>query len=176
MRRKGKVARRTFIKGECDKMATSGTKPMPVQLKLLRGNPGKKKLAKTEWRPPLKGLKAPEPPDYLGDLAKEEWRRVAPELTTLGCLHPVADISTLAAYCQAFERWQVTEKEIGDLGSALRAAGNITAFRIIAVANKAMKDMVHYAGDLGMTPVARARIGNAVERNGDSTLESLLAK
>ena len=46
-----------------------GRKPLPTNLKLLMGNPGKQKLPKGEPEP---DSRIPAPPDVLNDYALEE--------------------------------------------------------------------------------------------------------
>jgi phage terminase small subunit len=56
----------------------SGPPPIPLQLRLLRGNPGKRALgAEPE---PTVAPACPDPLEHLGAYARDEWWRVAPEL------------------------------------------------------------------------------------------------
>ena len=55
-------------------MKTPGPPPTPTNLKLLRGNPGKRKLNTTEPDPPPA---IPTCPSHLDKVAKREWRRKA---------------------------------------------------------------------------------------------------
>ena len=59
-----------------------GPPPTPLHLKLLRGNPGQRRLYPEPQpeRPP----QCPDAPDHLCELAQDEWRRVAPQLHRLG--------------------------------------------------------------------------------------------
>jgi hypothetical protein len=47
---------------------------MPTQLKLLRGNPGKRAIPPEPQ--PLRPDEIPDPPNFLLDDAKDEWRRL----------------------------------------------------------------------------------------------------
>jgi hypothetical protein len=73
-----------------------GSRPTPVPLKLLRGNPGKRPL-KRGFEPPQPPL-PPDPPKFLTGDALEEWHRIAAGLHLFGLLTKV-DVSPLAAYC-----------------------------------------------------------------------------
>jgi hypothetical protein len=53
----------------------SGPPPTPSYLKLLRGNPGKRR-SPPEPQPELAPA-CPEPPVFLGEYAKEEWARAS---------------------------------------------------------------------------------------------------
>lgn len=74
-----------------------GPPPTPTALKLLRGNPGKKKLNDAEPTPPRGTAK---PPEYI--LARpellKEWDRQSPRLAAMGVL-TVVDEDALATLC-----------------------------------------------------------------------------
>ena len=71
-----------------------GRPPLPTALKILRGNPGGRKLHK-ERKPGGK----PTCPDWLIDRAKEIWEARAPELIEHGIL-TARDTELFAAFCQ----------------------------------------------------------------------------
>jgi phage terminase small subunit len=75
-------------------------RPIPVRLKLLRGNPGKQRLGDV-FDPP-QPPEPPRPPEFLSGYALEEWNRVAPGLFLFGLLS-MFDVHTLAAYCVAYQ-------------------------------------------------------------------------
>jgi P27 family predicted phage terminase small subunit len=137
---------------------------VPTKLKLLRGNPGQRPI-----RPepePIALASVPDPPDYLLDDAAGEWRRVAPELHRLGLL-TIVDLHTLTAYCSAYGRWIAAERVIAELArsdkkfggmAARNDAGHIVQNPIVQVAARAARDMVQFAVQLGMTPVARMKL------------------
>jgi P27 family predicted phage terminase small subunit len=60
-----------------------GRKPTPTSLKVLRGNPGKRRLPEGEIQP-LAGHLAP--PDYLSGTALAHWEQTAPLLHAYGLL------------------------------------------------------------------------------------------
>ena len=80
-----------------------GPRAMPVRLKLLRGNPGRRPVRAT-FEPP-RPPKPPSPPEFLTGYAREEWDRIAPGLHLFGLLCAL-DVMPLAAYCEAFKRWK----------------------------------------------------------------------
>ena len=60
-----------------------GRKPTPTQVKILRGNPGRRPLNEGEPQPaPL----APSCPPELSPTAKDEWNRIIVELVELGLM------------------------------------------------------------------------------------------
>jgi P27 family predicted phage terminase small subunit len=126
---------------------------VPTNLRVLRGNPGKRALPKNEIQP--ERLPAiPEAPDWLDDYAVEEWRRVAPGLWRTGAL-TTPDVATLAAYSFSFSQLR-TAAEILKRMRANDAGGlrglivstkdkNTTPNPLIWVANAAAKAMNRYA-------------------------------
>ena len=64
-------------------MKTPGPPPTPTNLKLLRGNPGKRKLNANEPDP---APAIPPCPSHLDKVAKKEWRRISKELLALGII------------------------------------------------------------------------------------------
>lgn len=140
-----------------------GRKPKPTHLKIVGGNAGKRKLNENE---PKFAVSLPPPPAFLSKEAMVEWRRVSQDLYTAGLLSKV-DRAVLAAYCQAYGRWEQAEKTLSIMaardeltnGLMIRTTGgNAIQNPIVGIANKAALDMVRYAEQFGMTPSARSRI------------------
>ena len=149
----------------------------PTRLKILEGNPGKRKL-KVEPNP---APALPDPPPHLDTYALEEWEVISKSLYALGLLTEI-DKNTLAAYCGAYSRWRHAEEELNVLrarGGALNAlvqktvSGNWIQQPLIGIANKAAADMVRYASEFGMTPVARAKLGTTPSKE-DEKFEKLI--
>jgi P27 family predicted phage terminase small subunit len=140
-----------------------GRKPTPTHLKIVRGNPGKRRLNAAE---PAPERVMPSPPVELCADARLEWERVAGELHRIGVLSGI-DRAALAAYCQAYGRWVVAERAIAKMaerdqlteGLMIKTTnGNAVQNPLVGTANKAMADLVRYAAEFGMTPSARSRI------------------
>ena len=140
-------------------------KRTPIALKVLEGNPGKRRIG-IEPKPPDDGI--PAPPCHLDTYALEEWRRVAEILYNMGVLTTV-DQQTFAAYCAAYSRWRTAEEQIqrrvakakGDPLMGLideTTNGNIIQNVLVGIANQASIAMVKYASEFGLTSAARARL------------------
>ena len=154
---------------------------IPTHLRLLRGNPGKRPI-KPEPEPAVPE-KLPEPPAFLSEDAVNEWWRVAPELHALDLL-TVLDHMPLAAYCEAYGLWAMAEREIAQMaagdpeskGLTIRgSAGNPIQNPLLKIARNAAADMVRFAGEFGMTPVARSHLSAAGRLSGPSKFDGLLA-
>jgi len=133
----------------------AGRKPLPTNLKILRGNPGKRPLPKNEPRPPKD---KPSCPAFVTGDARKEWKRIAPLLAAMGLLSKI-DRTALAAYCTAYARWLKAEKIVKEKGELYKtASGNVMTSPMLWVANKAMDQMHKFMAEFGMTPSSRTRI------------------
>lgn len=141
----------------------SGRRPLPTHLKVINGNPGHRPLNRAEPQP---RRKIPRPPPELNEDGLLEWKRVVRELYNLGMLTTL-DRAALAAYCQAYGRWIRAERAFGALAQndsryggliARTQQGNWIPNPLLHAANRAMSDMMKYAGEFGLTPSARSRI------------------
>ena len=104
-----------------------GRKPKPTHLKLIEGNPGKRRVNPVE-PVPLPELHAPPP--FLPQEGQDEWKRVATELYNLGLL-TVVDRTALAAYCHSYAIW----KQATDAINAMAARDQLTRGLMIKTTN-----------------------------------------
>ncbi|MEN6325801.1 MAG: phage terminase small subunit P27 family [Syntrophomonas sp.] len=138
-------------------MGRRGPAGKPTELKQLQGNPGKRPLNTHQPMFP-KCEENPQPLAHLTTVAKKEWKRIVPLLRQAGLLTQV-DLTTLAAYCQAFGRWVEAEKLIKKEGLTFESdKGNIIQRPEVGIASTAMKQMVTFAAEFGMTPSSRSNI------------------
>ncbi len=147
-------------------MSLRGRKPKPAHLRLIEGNPGKRPIRQGVVIPPAPGI--PEPPPHIDEIATAEWHRIAPGLHALRLLDRV-DTASLAAYCTAFSRWVTAESALAEMAKMDKTTGalmirtsngNAVQNPLVGTANRAMRDMIRYAAEFGMTPSARTRIGH----------------
>jgi phage terminase small subunit len=82
-------------------MGRRGPRPIPTELKILRGNPGKQKLNAAEPVPPADGIAMPL---HLGEVAAARWRELLPMLQATRVMTR-ADVEALARYCDTYEWW-----------------------------------------------------------------------
>ena len=141
-----------------------GPPPIPFPLKALRGNPGHQRLRPTPE--PASEPKCPEPPPFLSAYAKDEWWQVAPDLHRLGLL-TVADVASLGAYCYAYGQWRMAAEALARMadrdenmhGLLIKTTdGNARRNPLVKIAADAAEDMLRFAGEFGLTPVARTRL------------------
>ena len=133
----------------------AGRKPTPTNLKLLKGNPGKRPINKNEPKPDP-GI--PAPPDHLCRHALVEWGRITGELFRLGLLTDV-DRAALAAYCQTYGRWIEAEDSIKTQGLTITTTnGNEIQNPLVGIANKSLELMHKFLTEFGMTPSSRTKV------------------
>jgi P27 family predicted phage terminase small subunit len=137
-----------------------GRKAVPTELKLLRGNPGKRPISPDEPTPAAV-LETHAPPEWLDDAAKAEWRRVAPILVRNGLLTEM-DLDALTAYCHAWCVWKDANAKIRQFGMVIKSpSGYPIPSPYLPIANKAMLQMKGLMSDFGMTPSARTHVSRA---------------
>ncbi len=132
-----------------------GRKPLPSNVKLLKGTNRADRENKKEPKPKLK---IPEPPDHLSKLALIEWGRVSGELLKLGLLSEI-DMAALSAYCQCFSRWAEAEEELKESTLTIKTeSGNVIQNPLVGIANKAMDKMIKCLVEFGMSPSSRSKV------------------
>lgn len=144
-----------------------GPPPTPTILKMMKGNPGKRRLHPEPQ--PTVSEKCPEPPPFIDGFARDEWWEIAPQLHRLGLLTRI-DVPALAAYCYAFGQWRQAAEALARMadrdetmhGLLIRTSdGNARRNPLVKIAADAAEDMVRFAGEFGLTPIARQRLGAA---------------
>ena len=142
-------------------MTPPGPPPKPTALKILTGNPGKRPLPQNEPKPdPVENIK---PPRELGKLARIEWRKVAPVLSSLGLLTE-ADLRLLTVYCSEVERYREAMAFLAEKGSTyvLRdkdgRVRHVAPFPQVSAARGAAENVRKIGAEFGLSPASRTRI------------------
>ena len=137
-----------------------GRKPKPTALKLIEGNPGKRRINAREPKPPGS---VPTCPAHLSPTAKSEWKRLATVLNQIGLLTQI-DRSVLAAYCQAYGRWVEAERKLAETPPILKTpAGYVQISPWITISNKQVELMARLMAELGLSPTSRSRLAVQVK-------------
>lgn len=141
-----------------------GRPAKPTNLKLLQGNPGKRKINKNE---PAPDIEIPDPTMPLNGYALEEWNRIAPILEDLGLISEV-DATALTMYCVHFQQLRETVEELQDLDSKLMTAqsGHAQQHPFFSIINKQSKMCHKYLQEFGMTPASRSKV-TALKKKAD---------
>jgi len=143
---------------------TTGRKPTPTRLKLIKGNPGKRAINKAEPKIPLsKQIRAPS---FLSPDAKTEYKRVANMLSPLGVLSD-ADLKALELYAETYSTWREATVKVHEVGMIIKAQNGFPIQNpYLGIANQSSKRMQSLLSEFGMTPSSRSRItSEKAERN-----------
>jgi P27 family predicted phage terminase small subunit len=159
-----------------------GPAPTPIPLRVLRGNPSKRRLHR--GIEPERTAEPPGCPPFLAGHARAEWDRVAPGLHKLGLLSPF-DVGPLAAFCQSYAMWRECEEVLAQMRSrdpltkgllVKTQAGDARINPLAKLSRLAAADMCRYAGEFGFSPAARARIAAGVAHEPPSKFAGLLVE
>lgn len=153
---------------------TTGTKPVPTEVKRLLGNPGKRALPKPGEEPESPIVTSlPEPPDWLGEHGQKEWVRVGPYLIDNKMLKE-SDLVTFGAYCANVDMLIEAKLDIKKNGMTVwgaRGPVRNPALATFAAATTALRTL---AAEFGMTPSSRSRIKLPI--NDGKTLAELMGE
>ena len=134
-------------------MAKPGRKPIPPEIHILRGNPGKRPLKET-----LKSNREiGGPPAHLTEQQKRDWRSAVkhapPGLLT------ATDIAPLVVWVVAYDTHRQALRAIENRGLVtIGAAGNEVISPYVRIMDKQAEIMLRAASELGFTPSARCRV------------------
>ena len=146
----------------------SGRRKTPTQLKLLRGNPGRRRLAAdTEPAPPAADESFDVPPAELdgNKRARAEWERVAPMLRFCGLVSQ-AERSTLTALCLEWSAYLGAQAELRKSRIVKNSEGVISISPFVAIADKALSNCHWLWNELGLTPSGRAKVAKLPPASG----------
>jgi P27 family predicted phage terminase small subunit len=136
-------------------MGARGPAPKPTKLKVLHGNPGHRKLNKSEPQP---RASAPSCPTWLSTEAKAEWRRIVPELEQLGLL-TIIDRMALAALCQAWSEFHEATKILQEEGRTFTTdKGYVVQHPAVAMQRSAWSGVKTFCSLFGLDPSSRSRL------------------
>jgi P27 family predicted phage terminase small subunit len=144
-----------------------GRKPVPTKLKLVRGNPGKRKVNRNEPQAPS-GVSAP--PDYLNPTERRLWLNTTADAPWISR----SDAGVLETYVIAWAR-SIDFKKETDKGVILTGPnGGAYQNPYLAPYNKAVEQKMKAAAELGLTATSRSRISIPKESKNEDPLEAYL--
>jgi P27 family predicted phage terminase small subunit len=149
-----------------------GRKPKPTREHELNGNPSRKQLNKREPKPFVPSADFDEPPPELdGEIAQDEWRRLAPILRRARMVTE-GDRTSLLALCQ---QWDIYLTALGKVRSLVVTTrlGVPIPNPYLNVSGKALTQCIRLWSELGCTPSARSRVVTT-EKTGGDALEAAL--
>jgi P27 family predicted phage terminase small subunit len=137
----------------------SGRKPKPVELKLLQGNPGKRRISDA----PAYDSLSERAPDELTPKGKAYWRRVVRHLGPASVVQ-VTDREALIGLCDMWSTYSDTMALVRAHGPLVKAKNhNPDRSAVIVspawrVARDALKELEALWARFGLTPSDRARL------------------
>lgn len=136
----------------------TGPPPKPTALKILAGNPGKRRLNRDEPAGiPLDPATPPEAPDWIGSYGQELWKRQA----ALDIRRGVLTRDKLPAYealCEAYDLYRTASAELAK-GLTHETPNNGTSVRPeVTVRKQAFADFKALLLEFGWTAAAASRI------------------
>jgi P27 family predicted phage terminase small subunit len=135
-------------------MARTGRPRKPTVLKLLAGNPGKRKVNRREPKVAAGKISIP---GHLGTVAKAEWKRLE-KLLPRGLVTP-ADRAEFAQYCQTWARVVQAEKMLDESGMFFVSENGYPCQHPLVSTLKGLNAQLRgYAADLGLNPSVRSKI------------------
>ena len=117
----------------------------------------------------------PEPPEWLADLAKEAWRKLAPWLVGAKIL-AASDLHNLEAFCSAYNRWRLSEADIAKNGIVVPGVNSDIKNPACTAANEALKQMSSYGAALGLDPATRTRLAVPGAKDAANPFRDLVGK
>jgi P27 family predicted phage terminase small subunit len=146
-----------------------GRPPKPAALRLLQGNPGKRKVNPE----PAPAPGECPPPGDLSPAACELWQVLAPELVTAGLLAPRYR-ATFALFCESYVNWRRAADLVAKAGPLVQRGDNV-------VSNPASREFARYAflvrafgAEFGLTPAAVTGMARRADDEDDKLSPSRL--
>lgn len=150
-----------------------GRPPEPTHLQLLKGRaPGRDSGGRVVPEDAFSSQqgRAFEPPDWLtDDVALDEWEHTAPTLTRLKLTKP-EDHQTFAVYCQTVANYVRAQTKLSKEGLTIKTMVGLPngavqekpiANPLVGVTLKLSTELLKYAKEFGLTPVASAALSRA---------------
>jgi P27 family predicted phage terminase small subunit len=132
-----------------------GPAPKPTALKLIEGNPGKRKLNTNEPKP---ANVPPKCPGHLDDVAKKEWKRLAPVLSRMRVLTE-ADGIVLSTLCQTYSRLIAAQEALSKSSLLVKTgSGYVQQSPLIGIISNCTAQLVTLCREFGLSPASRTRI------------------
>lgn len=137
----------------------AGRRPTPTELKLVRGNPGKRPINKKE---PLPAKRIPSTPAHLTDEGQVAWGRLTVLLDRMGVLTE-ADGFALERLCDCYSEILALRELVDANGRTYETTSTqgelvIKANPAVAMLADADRRFKSYLVEFGLTPAARSKV------------------
>ena len=159
-----------------------GLRPVkPTALRIVEGNPGKRRINKREPQPVAE---PPAMPDYVScdEMAARTWRHYMPILQRMKVITE-ADGLVLASLCIIHSFLLLNLEKVRQLNSASGSGiagmvvptktGYLAVNQLFSNVRDAMKQELRFCQELGLSPSSRTRLEAAPDGNADDPWEQL---
>ncbi|MCE9636450.1 MAG: phage terminase small subunit P27 family [Planctomycetes bacterium] len=112
----------------------------------------------------------PQPPDWLGEDARREWRRIVPLLAARGLLE-LTDRAALTGYCSAWGDLAQATRTLAEEGTTtIGPKGQLQSHPELRRLETARQALRQFAQEFGLSPSSRSRVhaGPAADPVGDA--------
>ena len=108
----------------------------------------------------------PKAPEYLSELAKEEWNRLAPDL--FGDSPDRRHLRLFEMYCMSYAIWREAEARLQEEGLIqVTPNGHEQPHPAVSIRNQMLDRCQKLANNLGLTPESRAKVALAHKKEED---------
>ena len=138
---------------------TTGRKPLPTNLKLLKGTVNTtREKGKNEPKPKTENIRMPA---GMPASARRHWKPLLRMLRDAGIM-TVADTVALEALCIVYARWREANEAIAESGLLVRDQGRrlpkLNPY--VRIANQSFDQLKSMLAEFGMTPSSRTRVNS----------------
>jgi len=143
---------------------TAGRKPLPNQLKVLKGTDQPCRMR--DDVSVEKVSKMPPPPKWLGDTARKLYKTKSQFLIGAGIIS-VGDIEMFVTFCHEFGRYIETAEKLSEVNhsAVLSEKQEQLYWRLTKINRDSFDRARSLAGEFGFTPISRLKFAAPVEDN-----------
>ena len=134
-----------------------GRKAVPAQMKLVKGNPGRRPINNEPPFDAVEEAKVPDAPDWLHPEQQEFWGQLAPLFAKANVLRET-DLHMLSAMCIVLGEMKFANEQLKVSRLVRTPNGHVQTSPFVSMLNQAIKRFQSLASEFGMTPAARTRI------------------
>lgn len=141
-------------------MGRRGPQKAPAKVLQLKGRGPDKDIAGRPIAPiPNFVREPPTPPEWLSGPARQQWALSVASLEGLDMLKP-ADRALMSVFCETWARYDAAISVVRAEGTTLLNPKTHHVYKhpALSVAEFAVRDLLKFAREFGLTPVAESRI------------------
>lgn len=136
-------------------MSRRGPKPMPRNLKIVKGADRPSRMNDDE---PILPVAIPDAPDHLEGGEIDCFYDVAGKLARMRVISE-ADADAISVYAVNWIRWQEATAKVREMGMVVKSPKNYPIQNpFLAIANRCQKECVSIMAEFGLTPSSRTRV------------------